>query len=50
MIIYISDRYLDFFMERFLKEIVGKKIFDVVLNFCLKVKEVVDVMKKNIEL
>lgn len=50
MIIYISDRYLDFFMERFLKEIVGKKIFDVVLNFCLKVEKVVDVMKKNIEL
>lgn len=48
MIIYISD--LKVFMERFLKEIVGKDIFDVVLNFCLKVKKVVDVMKKNIEL
>lgn len=49
MIIYISDRYLDFFMERFLKEIVGKNIVDVVLNFCLKSKKVVNVMIKNIK-
>lgn len=48
--IYISNRYLDFFVDRFLKEIVGKRLFDVVLNFCLKVKKVVDVMIKNIEM
>nr|XP_034333304.1 uncharacterized protein LOC117691389 isoform X1 [Crassostrea gigas]XP_034333305.1 uncharacterized protein LOC117691389 isoform X2 [Crassostrea gigas] len=48
MTIYISD--LKVLTERLLKEIVGKDIFDVVLNPCLKVKKVVDAMKKNIEL
>lgn len=47
--VYISDIYLDFFVEWFLKEIVGEKIFDVVLNFLLKDKKVVDVLIKNIE-
>lgn len=47
--IYISDIDLDFFVERFLKEVVGVNIFDVVLNFLLKDKKVVDVLIKNIE-
>lgn len=37
-------------MERFLKEMVGKKLFDVVLNLCLKDKKVVDVMIDNIKM
>lgn len=47
--VFISDIYLDFFVERFLKEIVGEKIFDVVLNFLLKDKKVVDVLINNIK-
>lgn len=47
--IYISDIHLDSLAERLLKEIVGKKIFDVVLNPFLKDKKVADALIKNIE-
>lgn len=47
--IYISDIHLDSLAERLLKEIVGKKIFDVVLNPLLKDKKVADALIKNIE-
>lgn len=48
--IYISNRHLDSLADRLLKEIVGKRLFDVALNPCLKVKKVVDAMIKNIEM
>lgn len=47
--IYISDTHLDSLAERLLKEIVGEKIFDVVLNPLLKDKKVADALIKNIE-
>lgn len=47
--IYISDIHLDSLAERLLKEIVGKKIFDVVLNPLLKDKKVADALIRNIE-
>lgn len=47
--IYIREIYLDFLVERFLKEVVGENIFDVVLNFLLKDENVVNVLIKIIE-
>lgn len=47
--IYIREIYLDFLVERFLKEVVGENIFDVVLNFLLKDENVVNVLIKVIE-
>lgn len=48
--IFLSDTHLDLLGERLLKEIFGEKIFDVVMNPCLKVKKVVNAMIKRIEM
>lgn len=45
----ISDTHLDSLAERLLKEIVGEKIFDVVLNPLLKDKKVADALINNIK-
>lgn len=47
--IYISNTDLDSLADRLLKEIVGKRLLDAVLNPCLKDKKVAGAMIKNIE-
>lgn len=47
--IYKSDRHLDTLAARLLKEIVGKKVFDVVLNPCLNNGKLADAVIKNIK-
>lgn len=49
LIIHISDQHLDILGERLLKEIVGENLFDVVLNPCLKKKNVLDALINDIE-
>lgn len=48
--IYIGKKHLGTLTERLLKEMVGKKLFDVVLNPCLNDKKVADAMIENIKM
>lgn len=48
--IYLDENHLEFLTERLLKEMVGKKLFDVVLNPCLKDETVADAMITNIKM
>lgn len=47
--IFIRDKHLDFLGERLLNEIVGEHLFEVVLNPCLKNKNVADTLIKNLK-
>eukprot|EP00105_Crassostrea_gigas_P037644 XP_019921792.1 PREDICTED: uncharacterized protein LOC109618466 [Crassostrea gigas] len=47
-IVYLNDGYKEELGERFLTELLGERILDVVLNPCLRNQTVTEIMKKKI--
>lgn len=49
LIIYFSNKYIFSFGNRFFLDIFGECLLDVVFNFCLRNKKVIEVFIKEID-